>query len=141
MTPKTKMIEFMRKKAAVIEAACDGEIKFLSEADIKDLESWPEEVCEDFLAGFAEAGADVDICPWCFRYLGPSARPLQYCRGCGYKRRHGDCLGDLGDPADSTYGQVTRCLYKKLSWPSFSQGFFRVPGIAELVNEYKEKKS
>lgn len=134
MTPKTKMIEFMRKKAAIIEAACDGEIKFLSEADIKDLESWSEKICKGFLAGLAKSEGDCDLCPWCFRYFGEYGD----CQGCGYKERHGDCLSAEGD---STYQQVQSLLIEKIFGERLLRGFIQVPGIAELVNEYKEKKS
>lgn len=106
---KRKAIQrFMQYKAEVF-----GFPSYFTQEDCEELERWPESSISSVFKNLNQVSEcnnvdDSDWCPWCILHI------RNYCKGCGYKKRHGVC-----SELDSTYDE----LLKYLNADSFVEWF------------------
>lgn len=94
-TPNEKLVEFIYRKAELIETLI-GVPGFFTKEDEKELMSWDESVAKDIVNVIVNTSLEWDRkwCPWCIKN--------NSCNECQYAVRHGNCTDEL----DSIYREV-----------------------------------
>ena len=129
-TPKQKLLAFINAKANMIAEKCT--LPYIDNADIAEVESWPDDTCESVWTRLCikiERGNilnperdafGANACPWCQKHIDTG------CSECLYGLRHGICTRH-----DSRYAQIG--CYMPQDWITYGK-------LVELIKEIEGGK-
>ncbi len=104
MNARDNLIKLCQEKQAIIGPSAD----YFNNMDLKDLQAWPEVVCQEVWKAvkksvrcrhFRFSLFNSSFCPWCIRY--------DECEHCAYAKNHKQC-----DREDSDWNYLLKLLYR-----------------------------